>query len=329
MPPETFRDLMRLVHGFESAKIVLVANDIGLFQKLGVGRAVDQLAADLVVDARALRLLLNALVALGLLVKDGETYSNAPVADQFLAGDGYRGHIFKHIHHCWDSWNDLAGVLERGGPDRVREASILHDEVAWNQDFIRGMDDVTRDLAPQVVAKLDLAGARSLLDVGGGPGTYARAFLSAHTSLEQVTIFDLPLTLNVARDCLAGDAHQSEIRLLEGDFTRDGFEAGYDAVWISQVFHSQDENGCRMLIEKAWQALNPGGRLMIHEFLLDDDQCSPLAAALFSVHMLVMTDGGRGYSGGELSAWMEQQGFVAPRIEKVSEETAVVSAMKP
>ncbi|MDT8442132.1 MAG: methyltransferase [Desulfuromonadales bacterium] len=329
MQPQTFRDLMRLVHGFEPAKILLVANDLDLFNQFDEASCpADELARRLQVDARALQLLLNALVAMGLLVKQGDRYGNADVAREFLAGDRYRGHIFRHIHHCWESWNDLAGVLKRGGPDLVREKAILHDEAEWNRDFIRGMDDVTRELAPQVVAQLDLGEARRLLDLGGGPGTYARAFLAAHQQLEQVTILDLPQTLNVARESLTGYERADDVVLVEGDFHECDLGSGFDAVWISQVFHSVDEEGCQMLINKAWQALNPGGRLLVHEFLLDDDRTGPLSAALFAVHMLVMTAGGRTYSGAEIGGWMQQCGFSAVEVKRVSDETRVVIGSK-
>lgn len=329
MQPTTFRDLMRLVHGFEPAKILLVANDIDLFRHLHQERTAAQLAAELEVDDRALELLLNALTAMGLVTKQGEAFRNAPVADRYLAGEDQRGHILRHIHHCWESWSDLAGVLRRGEPAFVREEAMLHDEETLNRDFIRGMDDVTRDLAPEVVQQLDLGGARRLLDVGGGPGTYARAFLAAHPQLEEVTILDLPKTLAVARERLQDYPRRDAIRLVEGDFHADPLGDDFDVVWVSQVFHSQDEAGCRLLIDKAWQALAPQGRLIVHEFLLEEDCTAPLQAALFGVHMLVMTRGGRTYSGPEIRAWMEERGFVDCAVRKVSDDTGVVIGRKP
>lgn len=329
MKPQTFRDLMRMVHGFEAAKILLVANDLDLFCQLGEGRTADELANSLDVDARALALVLNALAALKVLEKEGELFRNTMFSARYLAGEDHRGHILRHVHHCWDSWNDLAGVLRRGAPDRARETLMLHDEEAWNRDFIRGMDDVTRDLAPQVVPQLDLSGARTLLDVGGGPGTYARLFLETFSQLEAVTIFDLPLTLKVARERLQDFPRKEDVRLLEGDFDRDALGCGYDAVWISQVFHAQDEAGCRMLIDKSWQALNSGGQLIVHEFLLDETKTAPLTAALFAVHMLVMTDGGRSYSGQEVAGWLKARGFVAVEVKSVSDDTGVVRGLKP
>lgn len=329
MQPQNFRDLMRLVHGFEAAKIFLVANDLGLFRHLGSARRAAELAAELAVDARALELVMNALVAIGLLVKTDDGYCNAPVAEQFLGEAGYRGSIFRHIHHCWDSWNDLAGVLQRGGPDLVRETVIMHEQAEWNRDFIRGMDDVTRELAPQVVAQLDLGGARRLLDIGGGPGTYARAFLDLHPQLEEVTVFDLPFALAVAAERITGFPRSASVRLVSGDFHHDPLGDGFDAVWISQVLHSQGEAGCHQLIGKAVQALTPGGRLFIHEFLVDDSRTRPVSAALFAVHMLVMTAAGRTYSGSEVAAWLREHGLVDIDVRPVSDDTGVVQGRKP
>jgi ubiquinone/menaquinone biosynthesis C-methylase UbiE len=325
MKIETFRDLQRLGHGFQMAKIFFAANDLDLFSRLGEGREASDLAFELQVDGRALGILLNALVALDLLRKEGDFYRNGPAAEEFLAGgEGYRGSIFKHIHHCWDAWNGLPEVLRSGRPAESREAAILGEKEEWTRDFIRGMDDVTRDLAPRVVRQLDLGEARVLLDVGGGPGTYAAAFLEAHPNLREVRLFDLPGALEVGREKLASRGMLDRVRLVQGDFHRNEFGSGVDAIWISQVFHSQDEEGCRMLIEKAWRALNPGGHLMVHEFLLDEEKTSPMTAAIFSVHMLVMTEGGRSYSGPEIAGWMAEQGFEGPHVIKVSEDTGVV-----
>lgn len=329
MKIETFRDLQRLAHGFQAAKVFFTANDLDLFSRLREGREAADLAYELKVDARALGILLNALVALDILRKEGELYRNAPVAAEFLSGgEGYRGSIFKHIHHCWEGWNELPEVLRSGHPAIARESEILGEKEDRTRDFIRGMDDVTRELAPQVVRQLDLGDARTLLDVGGGPGTYAAAFLEHHPNLQEARIFDLPGALEVGREKLAARGMLDRVRLLPGDFYRNEFGSGVDAIWISQVFHSQDEEGCRMLIEKAARALHPGGMLMVHEFLLDEEKTSPMTAALFSVHMLVMTEGGRSYSGSEIAGWMAEQGFEETQLLKVSEDTGVVLGRK-
>ncbi|MFO7983984.1 MAG: methyltransferase [Desulfuromonadales bacterium] len=328
---DTFRDLMRMSHGFEMAKAFFAANDLDLFSSLGeAGEEPEHLADRLKVDERALTLLLNALTAMGLLQKKGTRYLNTPVTAQNLVhGENYRGNIFKHIHHCWEAWNDLPEVVAKGHPAGSKEEKILGGQEEWTRTFIRGMDDVTRDLAPQVAPQAGFEGACSLIDVGGGPGTYAAAFLDALPSLQRVHLFDLPGALKVARERLSSRGLIDQVELVEGDMHRDEFVSGIDAVWISQVFHSQAEEECQMLIDKAFRALNPGGKLAVHEFLLNDDKTGPLGPSLFALHMLVMTENGRTYSGEEIASWMKNCGFAGIEVRKVSDDTGVVVGQKP
>ncbi|NIQ93334.1 MAG: methyltransferase domain-containing protein [Desulfuromonadales bacterium] len=328
---ENFRDLMRLAHGFEMAKAFFTANDLDLFTCLGeTGEVSERLAERLEVDERALALLLNALTAMGLIEKDGERYRNGAAAARYLVhGENYRGHIFKHIHHCWEAWNDLPEVVAEGHPAGVKEEKILGGQEEWTRTFIRGMDDVTRDLAPQVAPQVGFDGAGSLLDVGGGPGTYAAAFLDAVPSLQRVQLFDLPGALEVARERLSARGLLEKVELVEGDMHRDDLPSAVDAVWVSQVFHSQGEEGCRRIIDKAFRALNQGGTLAVHEFLLRDDKTGPLGPALFALHMLVMTQNGRAYSGAEIASWMAERGFSSVEVRQVSDDTGVVVGRKP
>jgi SAM-dependent methyltransferase len=327
MAQENFRDLMRLVHGFEAARIFLVAVEQDLFTPLEKGCRADELAELRNLDARAVELLLNALVATGVLEKRQDRFYNGPAASSCLvAGDNYRGHIFRHIGHCWDSWSDLDSVVRDGAPREVGEDQALGDDEVRTRDFIRGMDDVTRELAPEVVGKLDLNGVRVILDVGGGPGRYASTFLESHPEVEEVRLFDLPGALEVARENLQGD---ERVKLVPGDFTRDRFEDGVDLVWVSQVLHSLDEQECQELLSKAASCLNPGGRVLVHEFLLDDDLAGPPQAALFAVHMLVLTAGGRAYSGKEVGGWMAAAGLNEISVSQAGPDTRVVAGRLP
>ena len=327
----SFRDIQRLAGGFQASKIFLTANDLGLFTAIGdEGRSAAELAETLQVNPRALGLLLNALAAIGLLSREGDLFVNHPVVYEHLGDlETYRGAIFRHIHHCWEAWNHLPEVVRTGRPDFIAEENALGDDDEWTRDFIRGMNDVTKELAPHVVPQLGLEEARVLLDVGGGPGTYAAAFQQAWPNLTEVMIFDLPESLAIGREHLQQWGLADRVSFHPGDFHAVPLPSGADAIWLSQVLHSQNEAGCRSLIGKMFAALNPGGRLLIHEFLLNDDLVSPPLAAIFAVHMLVMTDGGRTYSGAELGAWMREVGFVDVEILKVSDDTAVVAARKP
>lgn len=329
MVMEPFQDLSRLAAGFQGAKIFLVANDLDLFIHLQTVHDVDGLARILKVRPAALSVLLDALVALGLIEKADGGYRNGKLARDCLgSGPNYRGHIFKHLSHCWGAWDQLEKALREGNLITPPEKEILNDSERWNHVFINAMDDVTRDLAPKVAAQIDLAGVATMLDLGGGPGTYAAAFLARYPQL-RVRLFDLPETLTIAREKVRQHGLGDRVELVAGDFMRDELGRGHDAIWISQVLHSLGEEGCRLLLEKARRALNPGGRILIHEFLLNDDKTSPLRPALFSVHMLVMTAAGRAYSGGEIARWLAAAGFDQIETRSVSEDTGLVAARKP
>jgi len=324
----TFKDLMRLSHGFQAARVFLSAVELDLFTALQNGGTVSQLAEQRHLSPRPLTLTLNALVAMGLLHHENGMYRNAPIVEENLVmgKGGYRGHIFRHISHCWPAWSSLSDVL--AGKEQAPERDSLGQGDVRNRDFILGMENVTRELAPYVVDTLALENPAVLLDVGGGPGTYAEAFLRRYPSLKEVRVFDLPETVALGKENLGDRGQQAPIRWIAGDFFRDSLGSGTDIVWMSQVFHSLDEAGCRMLIGKAFDALNRNGELIVHEFLLDDDRTGPLRPALFAVHMLVLTGVGRTYSGGELGRWMEEAGFTRVRVEKVSDDTSVVRGIK-
>ncbi len=327
---ESFRDIQRLASGFQAAKVFLTANDLGLFLELGSqSRRADDVAASLQVDSRSLGLLMNALTAIGLLQKEDGAFRNHPIVYEHLGDlENYRGSIFRHIHHCWESWNGLPEVVRTGRPDFAAEANTLGENDEWTRDFIQGMNDVTRDLAPLVVSQLELENVSVLLDVGGGPGTYASAFQRAWPNISEVRIFDLPAALTIGQRQLEEWGLADKVSFHPGNFHDDRLPAGADALWLSQVLHSQDEVGCQELIAKSFAALNPGGQLMVHEFLLNDDMASPVMASLFAVHMLVMTEGGRTYSGLEIRGWMEAVGFADIEVKKVSDDTSVVIGKK-
>jgi ubiquinone/menaquinone biosynthesis C-methylase UbiE len=330
MKLETFHDLLRMAGGFQPAKIFLTANDLDLFTHLHQERSAAELAALLEVQERGLKILLDALVAMDLLTKQNGRYGNGALAQTYLSGDAaYRGHIFKHLHHCWSAWNELESVLRRGHQAKTMEQEFLEDSAYWNHVFISAMDDVTWELAPQVVAQLDLHEAGCLMDLGGGPGTYAAAFLEQFPQLREVRLFDLPQTLKVAREKLAARGLLDRVQLVSGDCTRDELGQGLDAVWISQLLHSQDDDSCRQILGKVFRALNPGGQVLIHEFFLDEERTSPLRPAIFSVHMLVMTEGGRSYSHGEAAGWLKDLGFENVAWRRVSDDTGVVMGRKP
>jgi precorrin-6B methylase 2 len=276
---------------------------------------------------------MHAMTALGLLEKKGERFVNTGLTSRYLVSgkEDYRGAIVKHIHHCWRGWTNLGETLVLGHPPDVDpqkwvEASRERDEEEVKA-FIWGMDAVSRDVAPKTAAKLDLAGVRHLLDLGGGPATYAIAFVQAHPQL-QATVFDLPLPIKIAQENIARHGLTSRIDTLAGNFLQDDIGAGYDYIWISAILHSHTEEQCQLIIGKAVKALAPGGKVAIQDSFLDDDGQTPPGGAMFAVHMLAVTPGGRSYYWREVSAWMEEAGLTTPVQLQTTPDHCVLMAKR-
>jgi predicted O-methyltransferase YrrM len=149
--------------------------------------------------------------------------------------------------------------------------------------------------APEIVSRIDLAGRRDLLDLGGGSGAYAIQFCKANPDL-RATVYDLPTTRPFALKTIEDFELSDRVGFAAGDFLKDSIPGAYDVVWLSQILHGEGPADCEKIVEKAVSVLRPGGMILIHEFILDDARTGPLHSALFSLNMLLATEQGRAYS---------------------------------
>ncbi|MBW1916742.1 MAG: methyltransferase [Deltaproteobacteria bacterium] len=328
-----FEELMRLARGFQASKIFMVACDLEVFSHLSFPAVVQDLAERLKVNARALEMVLNALTGLGILVKEGEAFRNGELAERYLVAghENYRGAIFKHLHHTWEGWSDLGPVVVTGSPRDIDPARWVeaHDEAREEEidDFIWGMEAVARDQVPAALAQLDLSQVANLLDLGGGPGTYAIAFVQRYPQL-RATVFDLPRPITIAQENIRRHGVDERIQTRAGNFLKDDIGQGYDFIWMANILHSHSEAQCQFLIGKAAEALMPGGQLAVVDFFLNDDGYSPLSAALFGVHMLAVTAAGRAYKHSEVADWMQAAGFSPPELRRINENSSFLIGAK-
>ncbi len=257
-------------------------------------------------DERGIGTLLNALTAMGLLFKKGGRFGNTPAAKAFLVKGSprYVGYMIRHHANLVDSWSRLDEAALTGKPSR---RGARHDAGNYLEDFIMGMHNNTVGYAPRAVKEISLEGRRKLLDIGGGPGTWAIHFALANPGL-RATIFDLPDTRPFADRTVAQYGLSDRVSFHAGDFNTDELPCCCDAAWLSHILHGEGPENCRKIIAKAVAALDPGGIIMIHEFILDDDKTSPPFPALFSLNMLTGTPEGRAYSRGELEEMLAEAG---------------------
>ncbi len=302
--------LLELAMAYRKSKPLLVALHYGLFEHLDAASSeADALACKLDLDPRALTILLEALVALDLLKKNGARYANTVAARRFLVprSPDYIGHNLRYQEHTWEAWSELKHVVKSGRPN-LALIDWIHRDI-FREDYIRAMGDVARWPARDLAAKLDLRDVERTLDVGCGAGTYSAALVDRNPGIE-ATLLDLPTTLNVTKKLLRAHPHADRLKFHAADFLTDSFgTTNYDLVLISNVTHVESAVNNLRLVEKAWKALVPGGRLVIHDYVANHAITPSKFAAMLSLHLLVFTGKGNVYTLGDYVGWMRGKGF--------------------
>ncbi len=304
---------------------------LDLFTHLGEEEITgEELARRLDADPRAVRMLADALTAMGLLNKSGDLYGNTSFSRTHLDRNQpeYMGYIILHHQHLMDSWSRLDQAVREGKPTRRR---VSHDESVENRkNFLLGMFNLALNLAPQIVKAVNLTGRSRFLDLGGGPGTYAICFCKEYEGLK-ATVFDLPSTRPFAEETIARFQMSHRVDFVDGNFLERELPQGFDVVWLSHILHAEGPHECRTIVQRAAEALEPGGLMLIHEFLLEDSLASPLFPALFSLNMLLGTDKGQSYSESQVKEMMAEAGLHSIRRLPFTgpSSSSIVQGVKP
>ena len=308
-PEWNIPDLLELSGGYWSTCALHTAVKLDIFTALdGTFRTADEVAQLRHSDPRATGMLLDSLTALGLLEKRDNSYSATSFSAEKLskASPGYLGHIIMHHHHLMSGWARLDEAVISGRP--IKEPVSHSQNESMRESFLMGMFNLASQLAPKIAAAVALSGCNRLLDLGGGPGTYAIHFCLANPDVSAV-IYDLPTSRTFAEGVINRYNLSDRIDFTPGDYHADPIPTGFDVAWLSHVLHSECRSASVALLRKTVDSLNQDGILMVQEFILDNAKDGPLFPALFSLNMLLGTDAGQSYSGEELSAMMIEAGL--------------------
>ncbi|MFH2203034.1 MAG: methyltransferase [Elusimicrobiota bacterium] len=300
--------LLQLSGGYWSTCALHAGVKLGVFTALAGRRlSADRLCRALKTDRRGLTMLLDALTAMELLGKKGGGYRNMPAAEKFLSrkSPAYIGYMILHHHYLVESWANLDRAVKTGKPVRKRSARM---DPARREAFLMGMFNNARSFAPLIVPHIDLSGRRRLLDLGGGPGTYAIEFCRRNPRLN-AEVFDLPTTRPFAVKTIKRFSMGGRIRFQPGDYLRDKVRGTFDAAWLSHILHAEGPAGCRRILRRAVEALAPGGLILVHDFYLRAAMDGPRFPALFTLNMLLGTRAGQSYSEAQVRAMLEEAGI--------------------
>jgi SAM-dependent methyltransferase len=301
-----------LINGYQSTAVLLAAYSLGLFTEI---QRKPQVAADLArhcgAALRGLMPLLDALVGLGVLHRHGATYVLPRDLATYLVpgvdGDG-TGLIDAAPDHVF-AWMDLARSVREGEGRQVYSSEgLLASDPERVRRYIRSVHTTTRESCRRVAEMAPLLPGSSLVDVGGGSGVFAAEYVRRTPDLKAY-LFDLPPTIEIAREILASEGLEDTVEFVPGDYRRDPFPGPVDTVLISNVFQTESEEHCLSILRRAREALRPGGTLLIHGGMSDENVSPPPPLALFSMMMYLYFEEGALWSTEKVTQWLAAEGF--------------------
>jgi ubiquinone/menaquinone biosynthesis C-methylase UbiE len=323
-PHPLFRRVEQLVEGYRGAKALFAAVELGVFKALDeTDGAAPAVAGKVGASPDRLEIVLNALVALGFLKKTRTgRFLNTRFSRERFTPDGAVPLVenLRYLEFLSGMYADFVDTVRRGRP-RQALGDLLKGNPEFVRHYIQGMVEIGKGVSRELAEIIDASSARDMLDVGGGPGQFSLAFLERNPNLRSV-VLDFPETLAFTRRYAAASPVGAGVFFRAGDYRKADFGRNcYDLILMSHITHDEGAEDNRSLVRKAYRALRPGGRLVIHDFMVNRERTAPLFPALFSLHVASYTESGRAYSEAEYAEWMRREGF------SVSRPTALLPAM--
>ena len=318
--------LMDLISNFQQSRIVLTACELDLFNALGNdSKTASQVSSDIQTNENATERLLDALVALNLIEKNGNLYSNNDVSLQYLVkgSANYFSNIL-HLNHLWNNWSKLTEVVKTGEP--VARGGEKGD-FSFLEDFVSAMHFRAKHQSVEITDLIDFSRTLKVLDLGGCSGTYSMEFSRAKPLLK-CTIFDNPQVIPITKKYLENAGFSYKIDTLSGDFFKDDLGTNYDLIFVSNIIHSYSLWANVELLGRCYNALNKGGEIVIHEFILNDDKTSPTYHSIFNLNMLINTKDGQSYTETDILFMLKESWFTFEKRKNTSFGTGLIFARK-
>jgi 2-polyprenyl-3-methyl-5-hydroxy-6-metoxy-1,4-benzoquinol methylase len=317
-------------YGYWKAQALFVANELELFTLIGArGKSGKVIAKKLGTDLRATEMLLNALVSLKLLSKSKEIFSNTAVSKRCLSKNSpvYQGDRIQHFHNMWDYWSGLGTAVKTGKPTAYYNAKKGVDKQRL-REFISAMHNTATVQADEIYTKLQVKKYSRLLDLAGGQGSYSVKFAEKNRNLKAV-VFDLPDVIKLTKEHIKESGMTGQITAKAGNCLEDSLGKGlYDIVLVSHLLHAYDASENQKILKKCWDSLIKDGIVVIQEFILNPSKSMPLFGTLFSLNMLMGTQGGSSYSAVEMKGWLKKAGFKNLKIIDLGMDSGLIIGKK-
>lgn len=309
--------VLQFINGFRFSKVLFTAVKLGVFDALQTKpQTASELAAQLQCDAAATHRLLDALVGMELLARDGDAYGNLAIATELLTSTSpnrMTGYIQFSNDVSWKLWTHFEGAIREGshrwkeayGWDQPIFSSFFADDAAM-REFLMGMHGYGVISSPKVVRAVDLSPFKHLADLGGATGHLPIAACEAYPNL-RATVFDLPDVIPLTREIVGQSSVADRVDVVGGDFFTDELPDA-DLMSLGRILHDWSDEKIARLLAKIFESLPDGGGLLLAEILIQPDRDGPDWGQMQDLNMLVCTEG-RERTLAEYDALLRRAGF--------------------
>jgi hypothetical protein len=329
------KKIREITTGIISLPSVLVAHEMGFFTYLARGpRTIRDICEKFAMPVRAAECLAVLLASLELLEAKNGAYSLSPIARDFLLPEspysncGFLNYLIKY--RASYSFDSIKTAYKTGQPQWFGPNTAVFEQNKANPEaaeaFTMAMHALALGPASGWPKKLDMSNVRSFVDIAGGSGAHSMAVCRQWKQIK-ATVFDLATVTQVTRKLIEKEGLAESVKVLPGDMFKDALPAG-DAHFYSNIFHDWSPEECLMLAKKSFEALSKGGRIMLHEILLNDQRSGPFVPAATNLSMLLWYQTGRQYSGKEYCEILAQAGFKRTEVTPTYGYWSIVSGIR-
>ena len=312
------------VRGYWKSSVIITSIDLDIFTNISQGTTCKQLASKLSLQDDALERLLDSLVNLNLLQKEGNMYYNTYNSSKYLVRNqaSYIGYVALYHKSRYDVWGKLDRSLKTGKP--IAAASFLAPDKNQINNYARAMSARAQLEVNDVMDRIDLSDCKRLLDLGGAPGTFSVAFAKKYPSLD-ITVFDLDTMMEISKEITQDNQN---IHLVAGNFDSDPIGSNYCGVFMSQILDSLGRKGVEDLFKKVFASLKKGGKVIIRDYILQENNTESEISMFRSLNVLLTTNVGRLYNFEDYLNLLKEVGFELITFMQLPGPTDLIIAKK-
>lgn len=330
--------IMQIGLGFWASKTLMSAVEMGVFTELAKKpEDLETLRGRLGLHPRAAHDFLDTLTALGLLQRADGKYSNTPATDLYLDKHkpSYIGGILEMANQrLYGHWSHLTEALRTGRQqNESKEAGdgkspfeALYADPARLKNFLAAMTGISRGSNLAIARQIPWSQYQTFADVGTAQGDLAVQIAVANPHLNGIG-FDLAEVGPIFEEYAERHGLNGRLRFVSGNFFEDQMPK-VDVITMGHILHDWNLEEKKMLLRKAYEAISPGGAVVVYDAIIDDDRSKNAFGLMMSLNMLVETPGGFDYTGADCMGWMKEAGFREARLEHLVGPDSMVVGTK-